>query len=266
MKITAIIPTYNRAILVSDAINSVLNQTYNIDEIIVVDDGSTDNTQDILKKIHGIKIIKTKNLGVSHARNMGIRNAKNDWLAFLDSDDIWLKDKIEKQVLLHDKEVNLMFSHTSEKWIRDGKEIKYPNSLKKPQGECFLQNISTCKIAASSVLINKNIFDTVGLFDESLRVCEDYDMWLRILHDYKIALVSDEGIIKRAGHSQLSSTIFAIDRYHIYTLQKFLGTRFSNEIKDEIIKKCNILIKGAIKHNNQEILKQYLKVVRDIKN
>ncbi len=266
MKITAIIPTFNRATLVSDAINSILNQTYSIDEIIVIDDGSTDNTQDILKKFHGIKIIKTKNLGVSHARNTGIRNAKNNWLAFLDSDDIWLKDKAQKQVALHNKDANLMFSHTGERWLRDGKEIKYPKSLTKPQGDCFLQNISTCKIAASSVLINKKVFDTVGLFNESLSVCEDYDMWLRILYDYQIALVKSEGIIKKAGHSQLSSTIFAIDRYHIYTLQKFLGTRFSNEVKDEIIRKSNILVKGAIKHNNQEILKQYLKVIRDIQN
>jgi len=252
--------------MVNDAINCVLNQTYNIDEIIVVDDGSTDNTQDILEKIHGIKVIRTENLGVSHARNIGIKKARNSWLAFLDSDDIWLKDKTEKQVLLHNKDENLMFSHTNERWIRDGKKIKYPKSLKKPEGECFLQNISTCKIAASSVLINKKVFNAVGLFDESMSVCEDYDMWLRILYDYQIALIDDVGIIKRAGHPQLSSRIFAIDRYHIKTLQRFVDTKYSKQVKDEIIRKCNILIKGAKKHNNQEVLKQYLKVIGDIQN
>jgi len=266
LKITAIIPTFNRALLLKDAINSILNQTYKIDEIIIIDDGSTDNTQDILKEFHNILVIKTKNFGVSHARNIGIKNAKNSWLAFLDSDDIWLKDKIEKQVLLHAIDTKLMFSHTSERWIRDGKKIKYPKSLTKTYGNCFLQNISTCKIAASSVLINKQVFDTVGLFDEDMSVCEDYDMWLRILYDYKIGLIKDEKIIKRAGHPQLSSKIFAIDRYHISSLQKFLDTRFSKEVKNEIKRKCQILIKGAKKHKNQEILDKYLKMIRDIQD
>lgn len=262
MKITAIIPTYNRAEFLSRTINSVLNQTYTIDEILLIDDGSTDQTQIVLEKFKSyMTVIQTENFGVSHARNIGIKSAKNDWLAFLDSDDEWCKDKIEKQIKLHEKN-NILFSHTAERWIRDGKNIKYPNKLAKPSGMCFLDNLSTCKIAASSVMVHKRVLNDVGLFDESMSVCEDYDMWLRVSEKYKVGLVKEEGIIKHAGHKQLSSTIFAIDRYHIYSLQKFLECEYNNEVKKEIIKKSNILIKGALKHNNKDILDKYTSLLK----
>lgn len=264
LKISVIIPSFNREKYLPIAINSIKDQTYHIDEIIIIDDGSTDNTQKILNKIDNIKTIKTKNLGVSHARNIGIKASKNNWVAFLDSDDIWIQDKIEKQVNFHKKNQNILFSHTGERWIRDGKRVKYPKSLKKPQGECFLQNISTCKIAASSVLMHKSIFDDIGYFDEKLKVCEDYDLWLRVTQKYTIGLMYEELIIKNAGHKQLSTSIFAIDRYHIYSLQKLLNSKFKNEIQEEIVRKCNILIKGAKKHQNQKILELYSKMIRNI--
>ncbi len=262
MKITAVIPTYNREKLLPKAINSVLKQSIRVDELIIIDDGSNDDTLKILKKYKDIRVIKTKNLGVSHARNTGIKSAKNSWIAFLDSDDIWMKDKIEKQIKFHKRNPAILFSHTQERWIRGDKEIKYPKSLKKPQGECFLENSSTCKIAASSVLVHKSIFEDVGYFDENLRVCEDYDMWLKISYKYKIGLIEENLITKYAGHPQLSSSIFAIDRYHIFSLMNFLDTEFRDEIQKEIEKKCHILKKGALKHDNQEILK----MVRDIQS
>lgn len=263
MKITAIIPTYNRADFLKKTINSIINQTYKIDEVLIIDDGSTDNTNEVLKKFgNSIKIIKTTNVGVSAARNTGIKNAKNDWLAFLDSDDHWLEDKIQKQINLHVENKDVLFSHTGERWIRDGKVIKYPKKLAKPSGECFLENLPTCKIAASSVVVHKCIFEDIGLFDEDLSVCEDYDMWLKISHKYKIGLIEEEGIIKQAGHEQLSQTIFAIDRYHIYSLKKFLNSEYQEEVKNEIMKKCKVLIKGALKHDNKEIFNEYSKILR----
>ncbi len=258
-----IIPTFNREKHLLNALSSIKNQTHNIDEVLVIDDGSTDNTQKILNKISKIKVIKTENLGVSHARNIGIKESKNRWIAFLDSDDTWIQDKIEKQINFHKENQNILFSHTGEIWIRDGKRVKYPKSLKKPQGECFLQNISTCKIATSSVLMHKSIFDDIGYFDEKLKVCEDYDLWLRVTQKYTTGLIDEELIVKNAGHKQLSTSIFAIDRYHIYSLQKFLNSKFTDEVKQEIIRKCNILIKGAQKHQNQEILEIYSKVLRN---
>ena len=264
MKITAIIPTFNRASHIKTAIESILSQSYKIDEIIIVDDGSTDDTQKILKNFKNIKIIKTKNLGVSHARNIGVRESKNSWISFLDSDDLWLRDKIENQVAFHKQNTNILFSHTAEKWLRRGKIVKYPKSLNKPSGECFLQNISTCKIATSSILLHKSIFTDIGYFDEKLKVCEDYDLWLRISYKFSMGLIEKEQIIKNAGHPQLSSSIFAIDRYHIYSLKKFLNSKYKNDVKNEIIKKCNILVNGAIKHKNRKIYEKYSKMIRDI--
>lgn len=255
MKISAIIPTYNRADFIAEAIESVQNQTYSIDEIIIVDDGSNDTTCSILKKFD-VKVIKTQNFGVSHARNLGIKEAKNDWVAFLDSDDLWMKEKIKKQVTLHKKYPDLLFSHTFERWEKNGKVAKYPKRLAKPFGFCFLDNISTCKIACSSVLVHKSIFEKVGYFDENLKVCEDYDLWLRITNTFEIGLIKEECITKRAGHKQLSNEIFAIDAYHVDSLLKFLDTKYKDEVKKEIVKKCQILLKGAIKHENQEIYKK----------
>jgi len=264
LKITAIIPTFNRVNYLPRAINSVKNQTYKLAEIIIIDDGSTDETEKTLSQISKIKVIKTKNKGVSHARNTGIKASKHEWIAFLDSDDIWMQRKMEQQVIFHKANPNILFSHTGERWLRDNRHVKYPKSLKKPSGECFLQNISTCKIATSSALIHKSIFEEVGYFNEELSVCEDYDLWLRVTNRYNIGLINKELITKFAGHKQLSSSIFAIDRYHIYSLKKFLNSRFSDEVRQEIIRKCNILIKGAKKHKNQEILEKYSKLLEEI--
>jgi len=241
----------------------VQNQTYKVDEIIVVDDGSTDSTCKVLKEFD-IKVVKTSNHGVSHARNIGIKEAKNEWVAFLDSDDLWLEDKIQKQVELHVTNPHVLFSHTAERWQRDGRVVKYPKKLAKPFGFCFLDNLSTCKIACSSVLAHKSIFEKVGFFDENLRVCEDYDLWLRVSLEYEIGLIKEEGIIKRAGHKQLSNEIFAIDSYHVDSLLKFLNSKHSKEVKKEIEKKCKILINGAKKHANEELYYRYSAIFKKL--
>ncbi len=267
MKVSVIIPVYNRLSLLQKSIDSVLNQNVKPDEIIVVDDGSTlDIKTALIPYKNRIKLIRTENRGVSSARNIGIKNAKNDWIALLDSDDEWKEEKLKKQISLHVNNPNLLFSHTEEKWIRDEKEIRYPKRLKKPEGRCFLENTLTCKIAASSVMFHKVICEDIGFFDEELRVCEDYDFWLRVSFSYEIGLIKEPLTIKKAGHSQLSKEIFAIDRYHIYSLEKFLNTKYRNEVKKVIEKKCRILIKGAIKHKNSEILKRYERKLENLKN
>ncbi len=266
MKITAIIPTFNRASHITTAIESVINQSYKVDEIIIVDDGSTDNTQELLKNFKTIKIIQSENKGVSNARNIGIKAAQNAWITFLDSDDIWLEKKIERQCLFYQNHPDILFSHTGEQWRRHGKKVKYSKNLIKPEGWCFLENTPRCKIAASSVMMHKSILENVGYFDETMQVCEDYDLWLRIALRYKIGLIKEECIIKNAGHEQLSNTIFAIDRYHIKTLLKLLDSPHQDAIKQQICNKCNILIKGAIKHHNLEIYKTYSKMIRDIQS
>ncbi len=258
MFISIIIPTFNRASFLRSSINSILNQTYQKFEIIVVDDGSTDNTKEVIKEFPQIRYFYQKNAGVSQARNLGIKKAKYEYIAFLDSDDEWKKDKLEIQIAFHKQNPNILISHTDETWIRNGKEIKKKNYQSKPQGFCFLENLNFCKIGTSTVLLKKSLLENIGYFDEDLKICEDYDLWLRISLENEIGYINQELVIKNAGHNgQLSFSEFGIDRYKIDSLQKHLDSKFKIEVKKELLKKLNILLKGARKHQNFKILKKY---------
>jgi len=267
LKISVVIPTFNRKGFVQKALESVLNQTVEVDEIIIVDDGSNDNTRENLKNNSSIKYIYQENSGVSSARNKGIFEAKNDWIAFLDSDDIWHEEKIEKQIQLHLQNDSILISHTDELWNRNNKIIKQKHHQLKPSGFCFLDNIPSCKIGPSTTLLHKSILEDVGYFDEELIVCEDYDLWLRILHKYELGYLDEKLITKYAGHeNQLSFSTFAIDKYRIQALEKHLKGEYSIEIKKEILKKCAVLLKGAHKHNNLDIISVYEKKVFELNN
>jgi len=246
VKITAIIPTYNRAEYILQAIKSIQNQSVHVKEIIVVDDGSTDNTKELLKN-ENITYIYQKNSGVSSARNHGIKEAKYEWLAFLDSDDLWHKDKIKEHISLHVSFPELKASFTDELWIRNGKIINKKKYLKKEE-PTFLNSLRTCKIGASTFFVHKNIFEEIGLFDEELKICEDYDLWLRILKDYQIKLINKELITKQAGHNnQLSFITPLIDSYRLKALNKHLKSVYKNEVLKEIKYKVTILENGAKK-------------------
>ena len=131
MNITVIIPTYNRYEFLKRAIRSVISQSYNAKEIIVVDDGSSDNTSKIVQDFPFIKYIFQKNSGVSSARNLGIKNASHEWIAFLDSDDEWYESKLKEQIVFHRENRDVLMSYTDEEWIRDGISVKIPKKLEK---------------------------------------------------------------------------------------------------------------------------------------
>lgn len=250
--ISVVIPVYNRPSLVKRAIESVLAQSLKADEIIVVNDGSDDDTPLVLKSFNDkIKIITQKNSGVSSARNSGIKSVKNSWICFLDSDDVWHKNKLEQQFAFHQHNPHILFSHTAEEWIRDGKPVKQKKQHKKPSGFCFEENLNFCKIAPSTVMIDKTIFDKVGYFDEALEVCEDYDMWLRVLNAFEAGLVDEVLTTKFAGHEQLSFKYHSMDKYRIEALLKH---KEKEVVKVEIEKKSKILLKGAIKHGNKMLI------------
>ncbi len=256
MKISVIIPTFNRESFILNAIKSVEEQSYNIDEIIVIDDGSNDNTKEILKN-ENIKYIYQKNNGVSKARNIGIKEAKNDWLAFLDSDDIWHTEKIQEHINIHQIDPKLLASYTGETWIRNKKRIKL-KAYQQKENPTFINSIRLCKIGTSTFFCNKKIFEDIGLFDESMMACEDYDLWLRIQQKYKIRLINKELVTKYAGHeSQLSFNTKLIDRYRIQALEKHLNSKYTKEVLIELIYKTEILLKGAKKHSNFKIINIY---------
>ena len=200
--ISIVIPTLNRIGTLPRALDSVLNQTYQPSEIIVVDNGSSDGTINLLKERYpSIKLLSEKKLGVSAARNRGIRYSRFPWIALLDSDDAWEKTKLEKQknALLSSLE-KYRLVHTNEIWIRNGNKFNQMKKHQKFGGDIFNNCLSLCCISPSSVLINKNIFEEVGYFDESLPVCEDYDLWLKISSQENILFVNQKLTLKYGRH------------------------------------------------------------------
>jgi len=253
MNVTVVIPTYNRYEFLKRALESVFSQTYLPHEVIVVDDGSSDETKQILQDFPKIKYIYQKNRGVSSARNLGIKNARHEWIAFLDSDDEWLPEKLQLQIDFHKNSQNILMSYTDEIWIRDGVNVKIPKKFRKIGLDIFSENISYCNIAPSSTLIHKSLFERVGLFENELEVCEDYDLWLRILLENKIGLIEKKLIKKYAGHGdQLSFKHWGMDRFRVLTLEKLLkieNNAYKVIIKEELSKKYSLLLKGAIKYD-----------------
>jgi len=222
VEITVVIPTYNRYVLLKRAITSLYSQTYKPKEIIVVDDGSMDDTSKIQNDFPEILYIYQANRGVSAARNVGIQRASCDWIAFLDSDDEFHPEKLQKQVEFHQENSNILMSYTAENWIRNGKEVKIPKKYRKIGKDAFVENLSYCNIAPSSVLLHKNILDDVGLFDENLEVCEDYDMWLRITQKYEAGLINEKLINKYAGHAEQLGFRKNMDKIRINILEKLM--------------------------------------------
>ncbi len=255
--ISVIIPAFNRAHTLPKALDSVLSQTLKPREIIVVDDGSTDETNAVLANYPGLCIISQDNRGVSAARNVGIEKAGGEWLAFLDSDDEWLKEKLEKQwdaICIDDK----LICHTEEIWIRNGKRV---NPMKKHQkfgGWIYERCLPLCVISPSSVMIHRSVFEDVGVFDESLEVCEDYDLWLRICAKYSVLFIDEPLIVKYGGHEdQLSRKYWGMDRFRVKALEKMMSFGALNDEDEKatvnmILQKCGIIINGMKKRGNND--------------
>ena len=263
MKISVIIPTFNRIRLVARAIDSVLKQSLNPYEIIVVDDGSDDGTSEMIhNKYKSIKLIQQQNNGVSAARNKGIKHAKGDWIGLLDSDDEWTEKKLENQADRLIKTPEYDFCHTNEIWIRNGVRVNQRKKHEKYGGYIFDKCLDICRISPSSVLFRKNILDHIGWFDSQLPVCEDYDLWLRITSEYRILFIDEPLIIKYGGHDdQLSHSVESIEFFRIKSLENLLDrTELSTNNRvlaiQMIIKKYNIYLNGLVKRKKQSEAQQ----------
>lgn len=264
-KISVVIPTLNRINTLQRALDSVINQTYKAAEIIVVDNGSSDGTLKFLREQYPKITILTENkIGVSSARNKGIKKSINQWIALLDSDDAWHPRKLEIQTSMLDsalKEYNLI--HTDEVWFRNNKHINQMKKHKKQGGYIFERCLSLCCISPSSVLFKKNILDKVGLFDESLPVCEDYDMWLKICSSEEVLFAQDKLTYKYGGHKdQLSKSYWGMDRFRIKSIENTIKNfdltyKQKKQAKKELIKKLKIIINGAFKRNNLSIVNEF---------
>lgn len=257
--ISVIIPTFNRSALVREAVASVLAQEDVALEVIVVNDGSSDDTFAALAAFgSAIHSVSKAHGGVSSARNAGIRAAKGEWLAFLDSDDLWLPQKLRKQLAFLGEHPEFKICQTEEIWVRNGQKLNPKEYHRKPRGYCFPQLLERCLVSPSAVVIHREIFRDVGLFDESLPACEDYDLWLRVGCRYPLGLLQEPLTIKRGGHAdQLSTTVPALDRYRIQALAGLLQneplTPDQRELAMQALKrKCRIYGEGCRKRGRNE--------------
>ena len=273
IKVSVIIPTLNRRELITRALDSVVSQTYPIHEIIVVDNGSTDNTIPMLSENYPfVKILKEKRLGVSSARNAGIHAAKGDWLALLDSDDAWHTTKIERQLDCYSsigKDYRLI--HTSEIWYKNGKLLNQKKTHKKLGGNIFSECVRLCCISPSSSLIRRDIFSDVGYFDEELPACEDYDFWLRLSCREEVLFVDEPLTIKYGGHKdQLSKKYWGMDRFRVTALEKIINQGKLTEDQfniafQSLLLRLRIIHEGAKKRKNIKIEKMYWEKIQNWK-
>ncbi len=266
--VSVIIPTFNRAQEVRRAISSVLSQTHRHYEIIVVDDGSTDGTGGRLASF-GRQIeylAHSANEGVSAARNTGIEAARYPLLAFLDSDDYWLPEKLSVQVRFHEENPSAVASQTEEIWIRRGRRVNPGRRHQKPSGDIFVPSLKLCLVSPSTVMLRRPLLDEVGLFDESLPAGEDYDLWLRIACRYPVHLIKKPLVVKEGGRAdQLSGTHKGMDRFRIKAMLKILGSgRLSAEQVEatlrELTLKCRIYGNGCLKRGKRGEGEYYLRL------
>ena len=262
--VSVVIPTYNRRDTLARALDSVFGQTQPASEVIVIDDGSTDGSDSWLCEYYPqVHLLKQTNQGVSAARNHGIRAAKGDWIAFLDSDDAWMPKKLESQLEALKASVDMRLCHTEEIWIRNGRRVNQMKKHQKSGGWIFERCLDLCCISPSSALVKREIFDELGDFDESLPACEDYDLWLRICAREPVLYLEEPLIYKYGGHEdQLSRLHPAMDRFRVQALRKIAASADVAPEKRrlarlQIRRRLEILILGAQKRENTQWLEKF---------
>ncbi len=270
--ISVIIPTYNREEFIGRALCSVLGQTLACSEILVIDDGSTDRTRDIVAAIGEyspipISYLYQENQGPAAARNLGIGHARSDLLAFLDSDDHWRKDKLACQCRAMEEEPDYLVSHTREQWRRRGAHLNQKQKHIPRHGDIFAHCLQLCAVGMSTVVVRRELFDRVGLFSPDLPCCEDYDLWLRVSAGYPFLLVDKPLTIKEGGREDQVSYQYRVgmDRFRIQAIVRLLesavlaGEKHSLAMR-ELQRKSRVYGLGCIKHGRYEEGAEYLRV------
>jgi len=256
--VSVIIPTYNRGHVLPDAIESVFTQDFSDYELIVIDDGSTDRTVTILDGYpNRVKVYRQINQGVSAARNHGIAVSSGRLIAFLDSDDLWLPQKLSVQVDFFNSNPEALICQTQEIWIRNGVRVNPKKRHQKPSGHIFKKSLELCLVSPSAVMLRRRLFDSVGLFDESLPACEDYDLWLRISSRFPVHLIDKPLIVKKGGHADQLSKMKGLDRFRIRSLLKIIDsgilTSAQQKAAEDVVKrKCGIYAGGCLKRKRHD--------------
>ncbi|MCU0608241.1 MAG: glycosyltransferase [Chitinispirillaceae bacterium] len=270
--VAVIIPTFNRAAVLERAVSSVLSQTFRDFELVIINDGSTDETENLsLLKIPDprLRVISLpENHGVSFARNAGVRATTANWIAFLDSDDEWLPKKLERQISWVTSNPAIGICQTKEIWIRDGKRVNPPRTHEKTGGDIFARSLERCMITPSSVMLSRELFNAAGGFDESLPACEDFDLWLKITCGHPVGLV-DHYLLKRyGGHDdQLSSRYPILDIFRIESIKKIIASKVLSPEQEllarkSLIKRAAIVAGGFRKRGNHSEYERYQEMIR----
>jgi glycosyltransferase involved in cell wall biosynthesis len=268
--ISVIIPTYNREKLLRRSLDSVAAQSFCCDEIIVIDDGSTDDSYAVVVDFKSqnsipVRYLFQENKGPAAARNFGIRESKYGVLAFLDSDDHWEKKKLELQFSSFVKQPDMMISHTKERWLRRGQHLNQKKKHQPGNGNIFKHCLQLCAVGMSTVMARKELFEHVGFFNEKYRCCEDYDMWIRTSCRYPFLLVERSLTVKEGGREDQVSYQFRIgmDRLRISSIldlvqRQCLSFEQLQMAYNELQKKCLVYGKGCLKHDKAEEGRRYL--------
>lgn len=283
MRTSVVIPTFNRALTILRALDSILKQDPAPEEVILVDDGSTDGTKELLNPsplpspprgegwVRGnIKYLHQPNRGPAAARNLGIRKAKGDFIAFLDSDDEWLPGKLKAQLEFFEKNPEMLICQTEEIWIRNGKRVNPMKKHKKQGGWIFEKCLPLCIVSPSAVMMRREFFDRAGFFDESFPACEDYELWLRASAQMPIGLIEKPLITRYGGHEdQLSRRFPVMDQFRIKALQKILDSNMlSSSQKEtallELERKCRIVSLGAFRRKKIKEFEYYRNLSRTL--
>ncbi len=257
-EISIVIPTFNRCWSLQDAIASVLSQTFPRREVIVVDDGSTDATADLLAAYtDDIIVIRQENKGVSAARNAGVAAASGQYIAFLDSDDMWLPEKLFRQHAFFLSHPEAVICQTDEIWIRNGVRVNPGHRHRKPSGMIFEPSLHLCLVSPSAVMLRKDILKDIGGFNETFPACEDYDLWLRIGLYHPVHLIDSQLVIKRGGHDDQLSRNPGLDRYRILSIVNMLENHDLSVQQRQVaisvlIAKCRIYAQGCIRRGKND--------------
>ena len=265
MLVSVIIPTFNRRALVLESVASACAQTGVECEIVVVDDGSTDGTASALRAQFGsrVQLVETPNHGVSAARNTGVAASHGDWLAFLDSDDLWMPHKLAAQLDFLRTRPDAHICQTEEIWVRNGVRVNPCAHHRKPSGDIFTASLRLCLVSPSAVVLRRSLFEHTGGFDTSLPACEDYDLWLRIARTEPVWLVDRPLVIKRGGHAdQLSRRFWGMDRFRVAALARLLAAGGLTEAQrcaalSVLRDKCAILSQGAARRDRANEADRY---------
>ncbi len=264
---SVIIPVYNRQKLIGKSLNSVLVQSLYDFELIVVDDGSTDGTGNTVKNFTDsrIRYIRQPNAGPAAARNRGVRESRGKYIAFLDSDDWWLKNKLEDTSTAVNENPGYLIFHTQEKWYRDGKVLNQKKKHAKPSGYVFKRCLELCCISISTAVVRRDLFEKTGFFDEKLPACEDYDFWLRASVFYPVFLIDKVLTEKEGAHEGRLSQNPGLDRYRIHSVKNLIDSGVLDEKKKNLALehlriKCKIYSGGCFKRGKHKEGNRYAEI------